>query len=44
MFQYEQAKFTHDRGTVDQAALMTNNIEHFFEEKKKVGAVFVDLS
>ena len=40
----EQAKFRHGRDTVDQVALMTNDIEHFFDEKKKLGAVFVDLS
>ena len=43
-FPHEQAGFRHGIGTVDQVALMTNNIEPSFEEKKKVGAVFVDLS
>ena len=44
MFPHEQAEFRHGKGTVDQVALMTNDIEHSFDEKKKVGAVFVDLS
>ena len=41
---HEQAGFRHGKGTVDQVALMTNDIKHSFDEKKKVGAVFVDLT
>ena len=40
----EQTGFRHGRGTVELVALMTNGIEHFFDKKKKVGTVFVDLS
>ena len=39
-----QAEFKHGRGTVDQVVGKTNDIEHSFDEKKKVGTVFVDLS
>lgn len=40
----EQAGFRPRRCTLDQVALMTENIETAFEDNKKVGAVFVDLS
>ena len=39
----EQTGFRHGRGTVELVALMTNIIEYFFDKKKKVGAVLVDL-
>ena len=32
------------KSTVDQVVLLTQNIEDFFEAKKKAGAVFVDLT
>ena len=40
----EQAGFRAGRCTLDQVALLTDRIEDAFEEKKKAGAVFVDLS
>ena len=40
----EQAGFRHGRSTVDQTVLLTQNVEDSFEAKKKVGAVFVDLT
>ena len=40
----EQAGFRHDKSTVDQVVLLTQNIEDSFEAKKKAGAVFVDLT
>ena len=40
----KQTGFRHGIGTVDQIPLQTNDIKHSFDEKKKVGAVFVDLS
>ena len=40
----EQARFRRRRSTVDQAVLLTQNIEDPFEAKKKAGAVFVDLT
>ena len=40
----EQAGFRRGRSTVDQAVLLTQNIEDSFEAKKKAGAVFVDLT
>ena len=43
-FPHKLAGFRHGRGNVDQVTLMTNNIKHFFDKKKKVGAVFVDIS
>ena len=40
----EQAGFRRGRSTVDQVALMTQEIEDCFSAKKKAGAVFVDLT
>ena len=40
----EQAGFRRGRSTVDQAVLLTQDIEDWFEAKKKAGAVFVDLT
>ena len=40
----EQAGFRRGRSTVDQAVLLTQDIEDCFEAKKKAGAVFVDLT
>ena len=40
----EQAGFRHEKSAVDQAVLLTQNIEDSFEVKKKAGAVFVDLT
>ena len=40
----EQAGFRRGQSTVDQAVLLTQNIEDCFEAKKKAGAVFVDLT
>ena len=40
----EQAGFRRGKSTVDQAVLLTQNIEDSFEAKKKAGAVFVDLT
>ena len=40
----EQAGFRRGRSTVDQTVLLTQNIEDLFEDKKKAGAVFVDLT
>ena len=40
----EQAGFRREKSTVDQVVLLTQNIENFFEAKKKAGAVFVDLT
>jgi len=40
----EQAGFQHGRSTVDQVTLLTQHNEHSFSAKKKVGAVFVDLT
>ena len=40
----EQAGLRRRRSTVDQAVLLTQNIEDSFEAKKKAGAVFVDLT
>ena len=40
----EQAGFRRGRSTVDQVALMTQHIEDSFSEKKKAGAVLVDLT
>ena len=40
----EQAGFRRGRSIVDQAVLLTQNIENCFEAKKKAGAVFVDLT
>ena len=44
MLPEEQAEFRRGRSTVDQAVLLTQDIEDCFEEKKKAGAVFVDLT
>ena len=40
----EQAGFRRGKSTVDQVALLTQNIEGFFEAKMKAGAVFVNLT
>ena len=40
----EQAGFRRGKSTVDQVVLPTQNIEDSFEAKKKVGAVFIDLT
>ena len=40
----KQAGFRRGKSTVDQAVLLTQNIEDFFEAKKKAGTVFVDLT
>ena len=40
----EQAGFRHGKSTVDQVVLLTQSIKDSFEAKKKVGAVFVDLT
>ena len=40
----EQAGFRRGKSTVDQVFLLIQNIEDFFEAKKKDGAVFVDLT
>ena len=40
----EQAGFRRRKSIVDQVVLLTQNIEDFFEAKKKDGAVFVDLT
>ena len=40
----EQAGFRRGKSTVDQAVLLTQNIEDSFAAKKKVGAVFIDLT
>ena len=40
----EQAGFRRGKSTVDQVVLLTQNIEDFFEAKKKAGAVFIDLT
>ena len=39
----EQAGFRPGKSTVNQVALLTQNIEDSFEAKKKAGAIFVDL-
>ena len=40
----EQAGFRRGKSTVDQVVLLTRNIEDSFEAKKKVAAVFVNLT
>ena len=40
----EQAGFRRVKSTVDQVVLLTQNIEDFFEAKKKAGGVFVNLT
>jgi len=40
----EQAGFRHARSPVDKVTLLTQDIEDSFLAKKKVGAVFVDLT
>ena len=40
----EQAGFRRGKSILDQAVLMTQNIEGCFEVKRKAGAVFVDLT
>ena len=44
MLPKEQAGFRRGKSTVDQVVLLTQNIEDFFEVKKKAGAVFVNLT
>ena len=39
----EQTGFRRGKSTVDQVVMLTQNIEDFFEAKKKAGAVFIDL-
>ena len=40
----EQAGFRHGKFTVNRVVLLRQNIEHFFEAKKKTGAVFINLT
>ena len=40
----EQAGFRRGKSTVDQVALLTQNIEDSIEAKKKAGVVFIDLT
>ena len=40
----EQAGFQCGKSTIDQVVLLTQNIEDSFEVKKKVGAVFINLT
>jgi len=40
----EQADFRHGRSAVDQATLLTQNIEDSFSVKKKAGAAFVNVT
>ena len=40
----EQVGFRRGKSTVDQAVLLTQNIEDFFEAKNKAGYVFVNLT
>ena len=40
----EQAGFRRGKSTVDRVVLLTQNIEDFFEARKKAGAVFIDLT
>ena len=40
----EQARFRNGKSTADRVVLLTQNIEDFFEAKKKAGAMFVDLT
>jgi len=40
----EQAGFRHGRSAVDQVTLLTQDIEDSFSAKKKVGALFADLT
>ena len=40
----EQAGFRCGKSTVDQGVLLSHNIEDFFEAKKKVDAVFINLT
>ena len=40
----EQAGFRRGKSNVDQVVLLTQNIEDFFEAKKKAGTVFIDLT
>ena len=44
MLPEEQAGFRRGKSTVDQVVLLTQNIEDFFEAKRKTGAVFIDLT
>ena len=40
----EQAGFRRGKSTVDQVVLLTQNIKDSFEAKKKIGAVFINLT
>ena len=40
----EQAGFRRGRSTLEQVTRMSQNIEDCFEDKKKAGAVFIDLT
>ena len=40
----EQAGFRRGKSTIDQVVLLTQNIEDFFEAKKKASAIFVNLT
>ena len=40
----EHAGFRRGKSTIDQVVLLTQNIEDFFEAKKKAGAAFFDLT
>ena len=44
MFPEEQAGFRPNHCTLDQVALLTEDIEAPFDKRLKSGAVFVDLS
>ena len=44
MLPQEQAGFRRGRSTTDQVTLLTQGIEDSFSAKKKVGAVFLDLT
>ena len=40
----EQVGFQHGKSTVYQVVMLTQDIENSFEAKKKVGAIFIDLT
>ena len=44
LFPKEQAGFRRGKSTVDQFVLLTQNIEDYFEAKKKVGTIFGNLT
>ena len=44
MLPKKQAGFRRETSTVDQVVLLTQKIEDFFKAKKKVCAIFVDLT